>query len=120
LKEKVVPENTIEEDIIECTICAEPIPCSKSTLFFGVEINPACNLCKPPSEPHSENLPSLTKADLERNHGNNDLTPKERIRLKVQKKLRLKFESGEINREEMRGLEEELVRDLEKELVKNL
>ena len=98
----------------------EPIPNYKPRLFFGTEMNPACYLCSPPSETDSENLPNVTKADLQRSPIKHDLTPKERIKLKVQEKLRFKFENGEISSEDMKELEEELVEDLEEELVKNL
>ena len=126
VQEKVVPadkarsNDTIEEDIIECTICADPIPNYEPSLFNGVEINPACDLCNPPSPSQSENLPNLTGADLERKYKKEDLKPKERIRLKVQNKLKVRFENAEISREELKELEEELVKDLEEELIINL
>ena len=118
--ETALSEDTIEEDIIECTICAELIPNYQPTLFFGVEINPACDMCNPPSKTSSENLSNLSKADLERKHNKEDIKPREKIRLKVQKKLKVKFENGEISREEMKQLEEDLVKELEEELVNNL
>ena len=89
--ETALSEDTIEEDIIECTICAELIPNYQPTLFFGVEINPACDMCNPPSKTSSENLSNLSKADLERKHNKEDIKPKEKIRLKVQKKIKVKF-----------------------------
>jgi hypothetical protein len=91
---------------------------NEPSLFNGVEINPACDLCNPPSP--SANLPNLTGADLERSHNKEKLEPKERIRLKVQNKLKVKFKNGELSKEELKELEEELVKDLEEELIINL
>ena len=76
--ETALSEDTIEEDIIECTICAELIPNFQPTLFFGVEINPACDMCNPPSKTSSENLSNLSKADLERKHNKEDIKPREK------------------------------------------
>jgi hypothetical protein len=83
-------------------------------------MNPACDLCNPPSPTQSDDLPNLTAADLERKHKKEVLKPKERICRKVQNKLKVKFENSEISREELKELEEELIKDLEEELIINL
>ena len=64
----VLPNNVIEDEI-ECTICAEPIHNYQPTLFAGIEMNPACDVCKTPSNDNktqSEKLTTLAKDDLER------------------------------------------------------
>ena len=40
-------ESNVEE--IECTICAKPIQNYEPDYFHGIEMNPACDDCKPPS-----------------------------------------------------------------------
>ena len=47
----------------DCTICAEPIPDYKPSLFNGIEMNPACESCKEFSsdtEAHSEEIVTPT------------------------------------------------------------
>ena len=63
--------NIVSEEEIDSTICAEPIPRYKPTLFAGIEMNPPCDKCKPASndiETKSEELIKLARADLEIKH----------------------------------------------------
>ena len=123
-----LPDTTFPNTTIECTICAEPISNYEPTLFNGIEVNPACEICKnSPSDAANlsekantcaTKLPNFTKADLEIIHKR--LKPEEKIRKKVREKLEVRFLNDEIKREEMQELEEELVRDLEAELLNNL
>ena len=111
--------NAIEEEI-ECTICAEAIPHYKPTIFAGIEMNPACDACKTPSndnETQSEELNKLAKADLERKH--EKVKPKDLIRQKVKEKVEARLKNGEISIEEMRVLEEVLVKELTEEMLNN-
>ena len=108
----------------ECTICAEPIPNYKPTLFFGTKMNPACDLCKSPSldtETCSENLqikPSnLAEDNLEAKPEKKNVELDEKIRQKVKTKLEVKFLNGDISRAEMEKLEEELGQELRAELI---
>ena len=82
----------------ECTICTEPIPNCKRTLFFGIEMNPACDLCKSPSldtEADSEKLETKpsneAKDDLESKPKKEKVERDEKIRQKVKTKLEVKF-----------------------------
>ena len=112
--------NIVIEEETECTICAEPIPHYKPTLFAGIEINPACDICKTPpndTETQSEELSKLARADLEIKHAK--VKPKDVIRKRVKEKLEARFKNGEISIEEMRLLEEHLVKELTEELLIN-
>ena len=114
--------NIVIEEEIECTICAEPIHHYKPTLFAGIEMNPACDICKTSSndtETQSEELNKLARADLERKH--EKVKPEDIIRQRVKKKLEARFKNGEIGIriEEMRVLEEDLVKELAAELLNN-
>ena len=69
----------------DCTFCAEPIPNYEPILFYGVEMNPACESCKMSSsdtEANSEKIATkpanFAKDDLETN-----VKPEERIRQNV-------------------------------------
>ena len=116
-----LPDTTFPNNTIECTICAEPILNYEPTLFNGIEMNPACDICKNSSSDGANlskkintcanKLPNFTKADQE--IISKRLKPEEKIRKKVKEKLEVRFLNGEIKREEMQELEEELVRDLE-------
>ena len=91
----VVPEHPLAtitnavEEIIECTICAEPILEFVPDYFMGLDMNPACDGCKSPtvdtdaqSEEHSSmvaNKLQSAKGDLERK----DEEEIEKIRLKI-------------------------------------
>ena len=74
----------------------------KPTLFFGIKMNPACDLCKSNvAEDDLESKPEKEKVELD-----------EKIRQKVKTKLEVKFLNGDISRAEMEKLEEELVKEL--------
>ena len=89
------------------------------TLFSGIEMNPACEACRTPSnETNRRKLqPNFPKADLERNY--EKAKPENKIRQRVREKLEVRFKNGEIDREKLEELEEDLVKDLTAELLNN-
>ena len=55
--------DSLDNNNEDCTICAEPIPDYKPSLFNGIEMNPACESCKEFSsdtEAHSEEIVTPT------------------------------------------------------------
>lgn len=129
VSEPSLPTNAVEE-IIECTICAEPIFEFVPDYFMGLEMNPACDGCKSPTsdptvitedtEPSSmvvNNKLKSAKGDLERNDKEEIEKIRWKIRIKVKTKLEARLRNGEISRDMFKDLEEALVEELEAELV---
>ena len=65
----------------------------------------------------SANSLTLAKDDLEPEFEKEKVKPEQKIRQKINKKLEMRFNNGEISKEEMLELEEELVKELKAELL---
>ena len=108
---------------IDCTVCAEPILNYKAEYFNAVEMNPACDNCKIPSDatqPQPELSNDTAAADaIEREKTEEIEKVRRGIRSKVKAKLDIKLRKGEIRINDMADLEDELLKELEEELVRD-
>ena len=117
-REPSLPSNS---EGIDCTICAEPILNYKPEYFNTIEINPACDNCKIPSDetllqPELSNRKAAAD-DIEREKKEEIERVRRGIRYKVKAKLEIKLRKGEISRNNISDLEDELVKELEEELA---